>query len=261
VEDQVRLIYRRVYAELRNEVFHSLEELNRAVSAKMLLHNRKRMQRLPYSREEHFLSVEKPALRALPATDFEIVTKTELKAGLDGFIYLGRDKHYYSVPHAFAGQNVRVDYTRSLVKIYHAGECIATHQRHSGGSESHTIVEEHLAPHSRAWRSRSPDYYIKRGNEAMEELGEVFKRMFETAKVPAETFYKGCDGLINLAKNTDPELFRLACRTALQFDIYSSHFIRQLVKSKCKGLEENNAQKKISTPPAHKNIRGKEEFK
>jgi hypothetical protein len=39
----------------------------------MLAHNRKRMQRLPYSREEHFLAVEKPALRPLPETDFEII--------------------------------------------------------------------------------------------------------------------------------------------------------------------------------------------
>jgi transposase len=128
-EGLVKLVYSRVYAELRNDVFYSLEELNRAVSAKMLAHNRKRMQRLPYSREEHFLAVEKPALSPLPDTGFEIRSQTELKVGMNGFIYLGRDKHYYSVPHTYTGQKVKVIYTRTLVRIYCNGETVATHGR------------------------------------------------------------------------------------------------------------------------------------
>ena len=192
-----------MYAELRNEVFYSLEELNRAVSEKMLAHNRKRMQRLPYSREEQFLAVEKPALHPLPPTDFEIRSKTELKVGMNGFIYFGRDKHYYSVPHSCTGQKVKVFYTRTLVKIFSEGECLATHTR-DYTTGSYTIVEGHLAPHSKAYRDRSPDNYIRRGEKAMTELGEVIKKMFETARVPPETYYKGCDGLIHLEKTLIP---------------------------------------------------------
>jgi len=39
VEDQVRLIYRCVYAKLRNQTFFSIEELNQAVSEKVKEHN------------------------------------------------------------------------------------------------------------------------------------------------------------------------------------------------------------------------------
>jgi len=260
VEGHVQLVYSRVYAELRNDVFYSLEELNRAVAEKMLAHNRKRMQRLPYSREEQFLAVEKPALRPLPPTDFEIRSKTELKVGMSGFIFFGRDKHYYSVPHTYISQTVKVIYTRTLVKIYSEGESIATHTRdYTMGRYS--IIEEHLASHSRAYRDRSPDYYIKRGENAMAEMGKLIRNMFETAKVPPETFYKSCDGLIHLAKNTDPVLFKQACETALKYRIYKYSFIKQLVKSKCEGLEENNARDKPVMPPTHKNVRGKEQFK
>jgi hypothetical protein len=260
VEGLVHLVYNRVYAALRNDVFYSLEELNRAVSEKLLAHNRKRMQRLPYSREEQFLAVEKPALHPLPATDFEIRSKTELKVGMNGFIYMGRDHHYYSVSHTYTGRMVRVVYTRTLIKIYCDGECIATHTRDytEGG---YTIVEGHLASHSKAYRDRSPDYYIRRGEKAMSELGEVIKNMFETARVPPETFYKGCDGLIHLAKNTDPQLFKQACQTALNYHIYKYGFIKQLVKSKCEGLEDKKSQNKPVMPPHHENIRGKEQFK
>ena len=44
-------VYMRVFAELRNETFHSLEELNRAASLKMKAHNQKRMQKHPYRRQ------------------------------------------------------------------------------------------------------------------------------------------------------------------------------------------------------------------
>lgn len=50
VEDQVKLVYQRVYAPLRNERFHSLEELNKAVAEKMKAHNQKRMCELPLFR-------------------------------------------------------------------------------------------------------------------------------------------------------------------------------------------------------------------
>ena len=57
VEDQVQIVYRRVYAPLRNEMFHSIRELNTAIAEKMKQHNQKRMQRLPFTREERFLSL------------------------------------------------------------------------------------------------------------------------------------------------------------------------------------------------------------
>lgn len=263
VEDQVKLVYQRVYAPLRNERFYSLDELNRAVADKMKLHNQKRMQNYPYSREEHFLAVEKPCLRQLPSTNFEIRSYTELKVGINGCIFLGRDKHYYSVPHPYIGQQVKVSYTRTLLKVYCNGECIATHQRdYSLGR--YTLVNEHLASNSKAYRDRSVDYYISRGKNAMQELGEIISYMFATSKVPPEAFYRSCDGLLHLQKTTDPNLFRKACEIALQYQRYQYSFILQLVKSRCKGMEEivdAEAIDNIPVPPNHSNIRGKEQFK
>ena len=66
VEGSVRLVYMRVFAELRNEMFRSLEELNAAAADKMRKHNQKRMQKNPYTREERFLAVDRPNLKPLP---------------------------------------------------------------------------------------------------------------------------------------------------------------------------------------------------
>ena len=47
VEGNVRLAYLRVFAELRNETFYSLYELNAVAAEKMRKHNQKRMQNCP----------------------------------------------------------------------------------------------------------------------------------------------------------------------------------------------------------------------
>jgi transposase len=49
-ENEVRIIYSRVYAKLRNHHFFSLEELNVALAEKTMEHNQTRMQRKDYSR-------------------------------------------------------------------------------------------------------------------------------------------------------------------------------------------------------------------
>jgi transposase len=260
VEDHVKLVYRRVYAPLRNERFYSIEELNRAVSIQMQAHNRKRMQQRPCSREEHFLAVEKPELRPLPETDFEIRLYADLKVGMNGCIYLSRDKHSYSVPYAFMGRKVKVVYTRTLVRIYCDGECIATHIRDYACGQ-YTLEREHLPSHSLAYRDRSPEYYIKRGEGVMGELGEVIRCMFATSTVPPETFYRGCEGLLHLQKNTEPALFKRACEAALLYRHYRYAFILQLVKSKCMGLQDiYSSNSSPVTLPEHGNIRGKEQF-
>ena len=255
VEDHVKLVYRRVYAELRNRVFHSLKELNEAVAEKMAAHNRKRMQQHPYTREERFLAVDRPNLLPLPETDFEIRCYTDLKVSPNCCIYLGRDRHYYSVPFRLVGRQVHVEYTRTLVKVYSEGELVATHGRDSTPGK-YTVVNEHLASHSLEYRNLSPDRYVERGGRALPELGELFKQMFMTSRMPPEMHYKTCDGLLALQRHTDPDLFRTACLTAVRFGRYNYHFVLQLVESRCEGLRQQDPQ----CPPDHANIRGPEQF-
>lgn len=103
VENHVKLTYQNVYAPLRNRQFFSLEELNAAISEQMLLHNQRRRQRLPFTREERFISIDKPALKPLRAECFEIKYRCELFVNNNSFIYMGRTKNYYSVPYRLIG--------------------------------------------------------------------------------------------------------------------------------------------------------------
>lgn len=255
-EGSVRLVYMRVFAELRNETYFSLEELNIAAADKMAKHNRKRMQRLPFTREERYLAVDKPNLRPLPPTDFEIVSYTDLKVSSNCCVYLGRDQHYYTVPYQHISKTAHVAYTRTLVKIYVEGDLVAVHQRDYGKGK-YTIVEEHLASHSKEYRGRSAARYIERADAALKELGDVMRNIFYESQMPAETHYRTCDGLLHLQRSSDPVLFRTACETALRTGRCNYGFIRSLVESRCAGTLQNTA----SAPPEHGNIRGKSQFK
>lgn len=262
VEDQVKLVYQRVYAPLRNERFHSLEELNKAVAEKMKAHNQKRMHQLPFTREEQFLAIEKPALQPLPSEDFQIRSYASLTVGPNCCVLLGSDKHYYSAPHALIGHTVKVIYTRTLVKVYSNGACVATHQRDYRPGR-YTVIRDNLASNSLAYRDRSPDYYIAKGKQATRELGELITYMFATTSAPPEVFYRGCEGLLHLHRSTDPDLFRRACEAALCHQNYRYAFILRLVKTNCMGLEETRlleSEQDNEPIPDHANIRGKAQY-
>jgi len=59
VENQVKMIYTRVYAKLRNQQFFDIASLNVAIAAKIKEQNQTRMQLKEYCREERFLTAEK----------------------------------------------------------------------------------------------------------------------------------------------------------------------------------------------------------
>lgn len=100
VENQVKLIYTRIYAKLRNQQFFDLTSLNQAIGEKIREHNQTRMQQKPYCREECFLADERHLLSPLPEQPFELKYYKELKVAKNNHIYLSQDKHYYSVPYA-----------------------------------------------------------------------------------------------------------------------------------------------------------------
>jgi hypothetical protein len=259
VENQVKIIYSRVYAKLRNQQFFSLEELNRALAEKTMEHNQTRMQRTDYSRREKFLSVEKQLLRPLPETEFEIKYYTSLQVGRNNCIYPGRDSHYYSVPYIYTGQKVQVIYTRTLVKIYCKNELIATHERIAGFG--YTTNSEHLCSTHQHYNNRNPDYYIETARKKSAVLADVMTAIFNgpNDRKPPETLYKTCDGLLSLCRKTDPVRFEKACRIALDGDALSYRFIKSLIEGKSLLMEEEVEYKPL--PTLKDNVRGKQYYK
>ena len=255
VEDQVKLVYSRVFARLRNQQFFDLVSLNKAVKEKIRDHNQTRMQQKPWCREEKFLADEKHLLQPLPRQPFELKYYRELKVAKNNHIYLTQDKHYYSVPYPFIGQYAKVIYTRSMVRIYAKGEQIAVHVRDykPGG---YTTDKEHLCSAHQHYLDRSPDYYLDKAKLKSDELYRLFMLLFAQNRHP-EQLYRSCDGLLNLQRKTDPKDFQKACNIAMENKNYSYSFVLNILKNKMTDQEETTNGKPL---PNHKNLRGKEYY-
>lgn len=256
VENEVKIIYRRVYAKLRNHTFFSIEEINQAFAQKVREHNQTRQQQKEYCRQEKFLAEEKPLLKELPKEAFHVKYYASLKVALNNCVYLARDKHYYSVPYQYIGRQAEVIYTRSLVRIYVTGECVATHKRTVG--YGYTTEKEHMGSAHNFYQSRSPEFYIKRAAKYSDMLAKLFTAIFKGERVP-EVMYRRCDGLLSLQRKTDPVVFEHSCRYALENNILALSSIKRIIDNKAymhellqhEGREDENKNIK------HTNIRGK----
>ena len=257
VENHVHLVYMRVFAPLRDRMFFSIEELNVAIAEQMHKHNQKRMQQYDCTREERFLAIDKPNLKALPIEPFEIKTHAQFLVTENSYIYLGREKHYYSVPYKYIGKKVDVVLTRSLVRVYYGGEKIAEHQ-HEYGSRRYIEDEKHLPSYFKDYQKLSPEKYIERAERVSGTLAKVFTRMFSCDQLPPERLYKGCDGLLHLQKTTDPDIFEMACESALEYGQCRYKFIKNTILNGCSWITEDSSD--LPELPNHANIRGKEYY-
>jgi hypothetical protein len=255
VENQVKLVYSRVFAKLRNQQFFGLASLNKAVKEKIREHNQTRMQQKPYCREEKFLADEKHLLQPLPEQLFELKYYRDLKVAKNNHIYLTQDKHYYSVPYTYIGQSAKVVYTRSMVRIYAKGEQIAVHVRDykPGG---YTTNKEHLCSAHQHYMDRSPDYYLNKAKLRSDELYQLIGLIFAQNRHP-EQLYKTCDGLINLQRKTDQKDFHKACLMAIEYQNYSYRFILNILTNKMTDQTETKPEKPL---PDHENLRKREYY-
>jgi transposase len=255
VENQVKLIYSRVYARLRHMQFFDLHSLNLAIAERVRAHNQTRMQQKPWCREEKFLAEEKKLLSPLPGERFEMKTYNELQVGKNNHIYLSENKHYYSVPYRLIGTKVKVIYTRGMVYIFSKGKQIAVHIR-SYQEGGYTSVNDHLCSQHQHYRDRSPQYYLQKAEGKSELLQKLISLIFTQNRYP-EQLYKTCDGLLGLQRKTEPNLFDKACQMAIDYHNYTYTFMKNILENKMTEQESILPDKPL---PKHGNLRGKEHY-
>ncbi len=109
-------VERWILAPLRDRRFFSFEELNAAMAEKLVELNDRVMKAYGKLRRELFELCDRPELKPLPSTDFELATWKKVRVNLDYHIELG--KHYYSVPYTLAHTSGRVSRIRWIKRIF-----------------------------------------------------------------------------------------------------------------------------------------------
>ena len=156
VEAGVRFAQSYILGRLRHLTFFSLAECNAAIKEVLDRMNERPMRRLGVSRRELFETIERPALRPLPDTDWEYAEWRLARVGLDYHVEI--EGFYYSVPHSLLRVQVDVRITARIIEIFHRGRRVAAHQRRYGGPR-HGTDPEHMPSAHRRYAEWSPERF------------------------------------------------------------------------------------------------------
>ena len=141
VEVGVLIAQRWILARLRNRTFFSLVELNNAVSELVDDLNERPFQKLEGNRQQAFETIDRPAMRALPALRFEVAERKKVRANIDDHVeFEGR---HYSVPHQLRQQYFELRATPSIVELWHRGARVVSHRRSYGRKGTAITLPEH----------------------------------------------------------------------------------------------------------------------
>lgn len=255
VEGAVKLIYRSIYQRLEGRRFSELESLNAAIRSALELHNNKPFSGRSYSRREQFEEIEREALGLLNPIRYELHQQVMVTVMKNGYIRLGEDIHYYSVPYTHIGKKVKVLYTSGMVQIYYHYTQIAIHKRNRT-KYHYTTDKNHLATQHRFLMEWTPEKFIQEAEQIHEDVARYISAVLEHKSYP-EQAYKSCSGILSFARRVGHERLANACRWAENLRQYNYPIIEEILTKQLDGLQPEAEQGVI---PSHKNIRRKDYY-
>jgi len=254
VEVGVQVVERWILARLRNRRFFSLAELNQAVRALLEDLNGRVTRHLGASRRRLFEEIDLPALKSLPAEAYEYAEWKRRRAGLDYHVEV--DKHYYSVPHTLARQQLWVRITARTVEVFHNGKRVAAHMRGSG-NRRHTTVADHMPSSHRRYAQWTPAR-IRRDAATAGPNTEALVDVILRAKPHPEQGFRSCIGILRLARTHGAERLETACERALEIGAHSYSSVASILSN---NLDRRKPQRAADGPAIdHPNIRGRQYF-
>jgi transposase len=255
VEAGVLLVERWILAALRHHRFHSLSELNEAIGELLVRLNDRPFRKREDSRRTLFESVDKGALRALPAERYEFGQWRTTRVNIDYHVEF--DRHWYSVPYQLTGEAVELRVTAAIVEIFHRGARIASHARSSVRHEATTVAAHRPKSHQRhlEW---TPSRLVEWAHTVGHSTAELFDKIM-AAKPHPEMGFRSCLGILRLSNVYSSERVEAAARRAIKWNACSYQSVKSMLE---RGLDQAEEESPApSSPPArHPNIRGPEYF-
>ena len=250
VEVGVQVVERWILARLRDRTFFSLAELNQAIRQLLPELNDRPMKHLEQSRQELFVELDQPALRALPRQPYTYAHWKKARVHID--YHVQYDKHYYSVPHKLIGKEVDVRATEKTVEIYYRRQRQASHLR-SYAPGRHSTQREHMPSAHQHMAGWSPERFERWAAEIGPQTKELITVVLNSRRHPQQA-YRTCLGILGLAKRYSDERLEAACGWALATGIRSYRGLSNILKNNMDRLERDEPP--ATALPAHTNIRG-----
>lgn len=255
-EAGVQVVQRWILARLRKRRFFSLAELNAAIKELLAGLNRKPFKKLPGSRQSVFEGIDRPALRALPATRYEFALWRTATVNLD--YHVEADHHYYSVPYQLAREVVDVRLSTSTVEVFRKGRRVASHLR-SGLRGRHTTASEHMPESHRRHLEWTPTRIVRWAEGTGPQTAALVSAVMESRPHP-EQGYRSCLGIMRLGKRYGDDRLEAACTRALAVSALSYRSVESILRT---GLDRQPLPEATALPAArtHEFVRGPDYYR
>ncbi len=251
VEVGVQIVERWILARLRDRQFFSLPQLNRAIADLLPELNSKPFQKMPGSRKSMFESIDRPALKPLPAQTYQYAEWKKATVNVDYHIEVAR--HYYSVPHTLIKKRIDVRITGTTVECFYKGKRVASHIR-SHHKARHSTIKEHMPKSHQKWAQWTPQRFINWAAKIGPHTARMIERILNSRPHPQQGF-RSCLGILRLAKDFGDARLEAACRRALNIGGTSYRSVESILKH---NLDQKPLPEKSDndTSVEHGNIRG-----
>lgn len=254
VENAVQIVGRWILARLRNRKFYNLQELNKAISELLENLNNRPFKKLEGSRRSQYEDIDKPVLAPLPKDRYEFCFWKKAKVHIDYHVEV--ERHYYSVPYEYRQRKVDIRYTKTIVEIFYKNNRIASHLRDHSGSRF-TTLDEHCPKNHQEYKGWSKERFITWAQKIGPSTAEIIHKRFNNCEHTIQAF-RGCLGILGLAKKFTEVRLEAACRRALAINTSSYKSIENILKNKLDQQPLQDETKILDVP--HENIRGKEYY-
>lgn len=255
-EAGVLLVERWILAKLRNHRFFSLADLNREIGKLLQSLNEKPFQKLTGSRHSWFEEIDKPALKQLPSTPYELAYWKKATVHLDYHVEV--KGYYYSVPYTLVRKKLDIRYTQKTVECFHRSKRVASHLRKVPKGRYATI-KEHMPLSHQKYLEWTPDRF-KRWAAKIGKDTVILTELILLKRAHPQQAYRTILGILRLGKAYGNSRLEAACSRALYINALSYKSIESILKN---GLDQKPLPEKSrgKDPVKHKNIRGANYFK
>lgn len=227
VEAAVGLIQRQFYAEVRDQKFFSLEELNSRLRVFLERLNREPMKdHGNVSRLQRF-EAERELLKATPSGRFEISEWKRAKVHPDCHIQV--DRRFYSVPFQFVGSTVDVRVKAKTIEVFEleTREPLVVHPRLVGANAPRASTLDAHYPEEKAALVR---FDVQVARKAAHRIGPKTEQLVNdlfSSSTPLK-FLRRVQGILDLARrgSVSPAALEHASERALLFNKKQLSFIK-----------------------------------
>jgi transposase len=255
VEGAVNLIYRQILARLKPMVFDGRPQMLQWWRVQVDRINATAFQKLPGSRQSRFEAIDRPALKALPATEFTLQAIGRQTVTATGVVYVPQDKTSYSVPYSLQGMKVEVLSFPDRIEVWHENQRVAIHQRQPDAGQ--VIQGEHRPPAHRWYEERDHQELIR----GLCLRGANVSRWSQEVALRCEHEDQAWQLLTGFTKLADKYLERIdtVCRLAVKRQQWRLRDLKEILKSE-EDLRLAEAEQISQELPFHENVRGPEYY-